>query len=240
MNKQDLLYHYFSNSLTPEQETVFQNLLKTDTEFKAQFEFENHLKKAIKSHENDRLKTTLQDVEREINMPKHHTLFNYKSFAVAASIALLVGWFGYNTFYSINYNSLYDSSFSEYPNTVYTITRSDDENSIEREAFVAYETKNYQIAIEKFDAVPENIQKNYVSFYKAQAYLGMENKEEAKVLFEQIVNENKSFVAESTWYLALIAIKKEDKEMAKIYLESLVNNYTYNKDRAQKLLEELK
>src|SRR5690554_3801567 len=91
MNKQDLLYHYFSNSLTPEQETVFQNLLKTDTEFKAQFEFEKHLKKAIKSHENDRLKSKLQEIESEINLPKL-SIFNYRNMAIAASIAyLLVG-----------------------------------------------------------------------------------------------------------------------------------------------------
>ena len=36
MNKQDLLYLYFSNSLTPEQEDLFQSLLETDAEFKAQ------------------------------------------------------------------------------------------------------------------------------------------------------------------------------------------------------------
>lgn len=239
MNNQDLLYHYFSNSLTPEQEIIFQNLLETDAEFKAQFEFEKHLKKAIKSHENDRLKSKLQEIESEINLPKL-SIFNYRNMAIAASIALLVGWFGYNSLFDTNYNNLYNTNFSAYPNTVYTITRSDDEKSVERKAFVAYETKNYIIAIEMFDAIPESTKNSYVSFYKAQAYLGIENTENAKALFEQIVQENDGFVAESIWYLALIAIKDHEKNQAKTYLENLISNHTYNKEKAQKLLKDLR
>src|SRR5690606_30965503 len=153
MDNQELIYLYFSNSLTPEQETLFESLLKTDTEFKAQFEFEKQLQKAVKSHETDRLKAQLQDVERRLDNKQDTSIFNFRNFAIAASIALLMGWFGYNTFFNTNYGSLYDSNFSEYPNTVYAITRSDDENSLKRKAFVAYETKNYQIAIEKFDSL---------------------------------------------------------------------------------------
>lgn len=239
MNKQELLYHYFSNSLTTEQESLFQNLLETDPEFKTEFEFESHLKKAIKSHETDRLKVKLQEVEREINKPVI-SLLNYRNLAVAASIVLLMGWFGYNTFFNTNYNNLYDNNFSAYPNTVYTITRSDDANSLEREAFVAYETKNYQTAIEKFEAIPAEAKADYINFYQAQAFLGMKNSDQAKVLFAKVVQEDDAFVAESTWYLALIAIKEQDKTQAKIYLENLVANYTYNKDNAQELLKELK
>ncbi|MCX7547818.1 hypothetical protein OS188_07625 [Xanthomarina sp. F1114] len=239
MNNQDLLYHYFSNSLTAEQEALFQNLLETDPDFKAQFKLEEDLQKAIKSTHTDRLKKKLQGFENQLDKPKT-TIFNHRNLAIAASIALLIGWFGYNTLFNTNYNSLYDTNFSAYPNTVYTITRSDDAKSIEREAFVAYETKNYQIAIEKFDAIPKEAKENYINFYKAQAFLGLNNSEEAKNLFAQVVQENQGFEAESTWYLALIAVKAQDKDLAKTYLEDLITNYTYNKDKAEKLLKELK
>ncbi|GGG42512.1 tetratricopeptide repeat protein [Bizionia arctica] len=238
MNNQELLYLYFSNSLTPEQETLFQSLLATDVAFKAEFEYEKNLQKAIKSSETDRLKSKLQDVEQNLNK-QDKSIFNYRNFAIAASIVLLMGWFGYNTFFSTNYNSLYDSNFSEYPNTVYPITRSDDSNSLEREAFVAYETKNYQIAIEKFDALTESDKQEYVNFYKAQAYLGLEDTNNAKALFIQILTEDTSFVAEANWYLALIAIKEKDKTQAIAYLENLVSNYNYNKNKAQELIDKL-
>lgn len=239
MTNQDLLYSYFSNSLTAEQEVLFQKLLETDPTFKAEFEQEFNLKKAIQSFESEKLKAKLQGFEREITSKKTPN-FNYRYLAVAASIVLLLGWFGYNSFFGTNYSNLYADNFNEYPNTVYTITRGDDENTIEREAFVAYETKNYQVAIEKFDAISDVSEKKYIPFYKAQAYLAMENTTNAKTLFTEVVKNNTEFIAESTWYLALIAIKEENKVEAKMYLEKLIANYNYNTAKAERLLEKLK
>ncbi|MFD2551759.1 tol-pal system YbgF family protein [Bizionia sediminis] len=239
MTNQDLLYLYFSKSLSAEQEIVFKKLLETDAAFKAEFEYESSLKKAIKSHESDKLKAKLQDFERTINSQKS-TSFNYTYLAVAASIVLMVGWFGYNAFFGTNYSNLYKANFSEYPNTVYTITRGNDVNTTEREAFVAYETQNFEIAIDKFNAISETTAQNYIPFYKAQAYLGLENTNEAKALLTQIVKgNNSSFVPESLWYLALIAIKEKDGKQAKIYLEELIANYSYNQAKAKLLLDKL-
>ncbi|MEO8934770.1 MAG: tetratricopeptide repeat protein [Xanthomarina sp.] len=239
MNSQELLYLYFSKSLTAEQENLFQNLLESNAEFKMEFEFEKQLRTAIKSYENDRLKIKLQEVEQEIIKPTF-TLFNYKNYAIAASLALLVGWFGYNSFFDTNYNTLFDANFSDYPNTVYSITRSDTIKTTEREAFVAYETKNYLTAIEKFDALPEDVNKKYINFYKAVSYLSLENTEKAKGLFVQVVQEDEELVAESIWYLALIAIKEQEKDEAKVYLENLITNYNYNKEKSQKILNTFK
>lgn len=236
MNNQDLLYLYFSNSLTTEQENLFHSLLETDAEFKALFEDEKNLKEAIISNESDKLKSKLQGFEREIANPTR-SLFNYQNFAIAASIILLVGWFGYDSLFGTNYNSMYNDNFSEYPNTVYTITRGDTDNSLERQAFVAYETKEYQLAIEKFDAI--EAKKDYINFYKAQAYLGLEDTKNAQEQFEQVIIDNKNFVAESTWYLALIHLKEKDKSQAVKYLEKIVENFDYNKDKAQDLLDAL-
>ncbi|WP_452227985.1 MULTISPECIES: tetratricopeptide repeat protein [unclassified Lacinutrix] len=253
MNNQDLLYHYFSNSLTAAQEKVFENLLEKDTEFKAQFLFEQNLKEVIKSNEIDTLKAKLQGFEKELSTKDttrieffdsettntRKPLFNSKTFAIAASIALLMGWFGYNSFFGTNYSSLYKDNFSSYPNTVYTITRGDTENTIEREAFVAYESKDYKTTIEKLDAIPTEATKNYYNFYKAQAYLNLEDTENAKTFFTLVLQDNNSFVAESTWYLALLSLKEENSKEAKRHLENLIANYDYNKEKAQALLKAL-
>lgn len=253
MNNQDLLYHYFSNSLTVEQEKTFENLLENDTEFKAQFLFEQNLKEVIKNNEIDTLKAKLQGFEKDLSANQTtrieffdsettktvKPLFNYKNFAIAASIALLMGWFGYNSFFGTDYSNIYDTNFSTYPNTVYTITRGDIENTLEREAFVAYESRNYKTAIEKLDAIPLEETKDYFNFYKGQAYLNLEDLVNAETFFTLVVQDNKSFVAESTWYLALISLKEENITEAKKHLENLVANYDYNKEKAQSLLKEL-
>ncbi|WP_418508362.1 tetratricopeptide repeat protein [Corallibacter sp.] len=244
MNKQDLLYRYFSKSLTPNEEHVFENLLNTDAEFKKQFEFEKNLKQVIQKEESKKLKAKLQDFEKDIitktsSEKTTHSIFNYKNFAIAATIALLMGWFGYNTFFNTSYNDLYQDNFKVYPNTVYTITRSDDNNTIERQAFVAYETEDYQLAINKFNAIPETEKNSYLTFYKAQAFLKLENLKDAKLLFEEVIVKDRDFVAESHWYLALIYLKENDKENTRKQLKLLISNFDYNKSKAKDLLDKI-
>lgn len=241
MTNEDLLYRYFSNSLTNEELLDFNNRLETDADFKAEFEFENNLKQAIKKENSNNLKEKLKTFEANIpktESTKTKTKFNWR---IAASIVFFLGasWFGYNSFFGVNYNNLYDSNFTNYPNTEFTITRSDTVDSFERKAFVAYEAQDYENAILNFDAIPESEQKAYHFFYKAQAYLNTENTEMAKELFEKNINNNKTFVAESYWYLALIAIKNKNKIEATQQLRILTEDYNYNNSKAEALLKEL-
>lgn len=238
MNKEDLLYHYFSNSLTPNQEALFYDLLEKDAEFKAQFEFESNLKRVIRANENKKLKKKLQDFESNIGRNKETSIFNYRNLAIAASIALLVGWFGYNRFFVTDYIELYDANFENYPNTVYTITRSDTINSIEREAFVAYEAEAYEKALVYLNQITEK-NKPYLDFYKALSYLKLNETEKAKSYFNKIITEKNQFIAESHWYLSLIYLKEENKDEAKRELGTLIENYNYNKEKAEALLSEL-
>ncbi|MGB1308111.1 MAG: tetratricopeptide repeat protein [Oceanihabitans sp.] len=243
MQNQELLQKYFSNTLTDEDEKLFQNLIENDLDFKAQFTFEKNLKQAITSYQTDLLKEELKGLESRINTeaPKKLKTNNFKfpSIAIAASLLLLLGWFGYNSLVKTNHNTLFANNFEAYPNTVYTITRGDTVNTLEREAFVAYESKDYKTAIEKMDAIaPENT-KDYIRFYKAQSYLNLDDSVNAKTLFTQVVLDNTSFVAESTWYLALVALKDGKETEAKKHLEDLIANYSYKNEVAKSLLEAL-
>jgi tetratricopeptide (TPR) repeat protein len=239
MTKEELLYHYFSNGLTTEQEKQFDELLENDIEFKKRFEFEQNLKHVIKKEKHVQLKALLNDVEDNLKQQNNSSKITFFNWKIAASIVVLLGlgWFGYNSFFSIDFDDLYSSNFQEYPNTVYTITRSGDENTLEREAFVAYETQNYQIAIDKFNAINESDKKDYFDFYIAQSYLKLDNIQNAKDLFKEVIVSNTQFVAEAHWYLALISIKEKDNANASMYLKKLISKYDYNKDKAIVLLD---
>jgi len=239
MDKEQLLYLYFSNTLTPEQEQTFNNLLKTDSEFKAQFEFENNIKQVIKAEQSEILKSKLQGFEKKIKTEQNNakSWFNWR---IAASIVffLAAGWFGYDAFFGVNYEDLYASNYKNYPNTVYTITRGEDTSSLEREAFVAYETEDYNLAIQKFNKI-ENKQP-YFNFYKANSYLGLGELDKAKDLFKiETEADEAEFKAEAKWYLALINLKQHNKTEATKYLETLIANYNYKKEEAKTLLESL-
>lgn len=241
MTNEDLLYRYFSNSLNEDELIVFNKRLESDAKFKADFEFENNLKQAIKKENSNKLKEKLKTFEADIPATetfKKKSKFNWR---IAASIVFFLGasWFGYNSFFGVNYNSLYDANFSNYPNTEFPITRSDTIDSFERKAFVAYEAGDFDNAISNFKIIPIEEQKPYQAFYKAQAYLEIGNLKEAKNIFNNIINKNSTFVAESHWYLALIAIKEKNKIEATNQLRVLTENFNYNKSKAEALLKEL-
>ncbi len=239
MTKEELLYHYFSESLTEVQEQEFNDLLKHDTEFKTQFEFEKDLKRAIKHKEQQELKVKLQAYESELNTTKGSS--NYKFWLVAASFAVLlsVSWYFY-TSSTPNFDSLYASNYEKYPNTIYTITRgSTVDTSLEYKAFEAYESNNYKNAVSLFIAVKDNKNLEYVDFYLAQSYLNTNQLDKAIPLFLDISTHKKEFSSESLWYLSLAYLKMDKKEKAIKILENLIQDGAYKKEEATILLEKL-
>jgi len=244
MDKEQLLYRYFSNDLAPEQEEQFNELLATDSEFKEQFNFENDLQKVIRNKNAKELKRKLVDFERDISqntpvrtLPRR----KFQNWAIAASVALLVGlgWFGYNNFLVTDYEDLYNDNFQLYPNTVYAITRGDTVESLERKAFAAYEYGDFEAALADFNKIADTDKQPYLDFYKAQSYLHLGNLVEAKDLFEKTISEDTQFAAESHWYLALAYLKEKDKANAALHLKQLISEYDYNTEKASELLDEL-
>ncbi|MDB4293070.1 tetratricopeptide repeat protein [Maribacter sp.] len=247
MDKEKLLYHYFSNSLSAQQEKQLQDLLDTDMEFKEQFDFEKDLKRVVREEEKTKLKSKLQGFEKEIAQERPVIQLNQKpkkskfNWSIAASVAILfgLGWFGYNTFAGADYESLYEANFEEYPNTVYAVTRGEAIETIERDAFTAYESGGYQSAIDNFKKIYSADNKDYLDFYLGQSYLGLGEITQAKESFEKVLSSNSDFIPEAHWYLALISIKQENKTAATKYLNELIANHEYNKGKARALLKDL-
>lgn len=242
MDKELLLNNYFSNQLTAEQERTFNDLLDTDTEFKAQFMFEKDLQRAIRKKENQDLKVKLKGIEKEIQTTASpsQAKSRFRPWSIAASITifLTLGWLTYYSLSGISNQDLYNAHFEPYPNTVYSITRSDGSESVEREAFVAYESQDYERAAELFLNAGEAI--THGDFYLAQVLLQLNRNEEAIELFAKSMLEDSSFEAEANWYLALAYLKENNIESAKEVLERQVSQYNFKKAKASELLESLK
>jgi len=244
MDKELLLYNYFANNLSNEEEQLFNELLDSDKDFKTQFDFEKDLKHVIRNKENKDLKSKLIGFEKEVEKetPLTSAKKSYRFLAIAASIAMLIGlaWMGYKDGSSSYYEDLYAANFQEYPNTAFTITRSDTNESLEREAFVAYESKNYEQAVKKFQEITPENKKPYIDFYLAQSFINLEKNEKAKNLLKTVIDNKDALVAESHWYLALIAVKEKEIAIAKAELELLTTAFDYNKEKATQLLDKLK
>lgn len=244
MDKEQLLYNYFANRLTPEQEKMLDQFLETDSEFKEQFDFENDLKQVIRNEEAQDLKSKLIRFEEEIQKerPADKPIRGYRKWALAASIALVIGlgWIGYNAFSGPDYSGLYEDNFQEYPNTVYAITRGEQtDNSLERKAFVAYETNDNVQAITLFTELKETENTEIVNFYLAQSYLKNKQPEKAIPLLSEIIGKKGEFAPQALWYNALACLKTGKKDRAVDLLDDLEADGRYKKAEAAALLEEL-
>ncbi len=241
MNKDELLYHYFSNSLTQAQEELFQNLLKTDPEFKAQFDFENNVKRVTKEKRHLDLKAKLGSFESDIkkkNIPI--AKFNFSLWKIAASVALLIiaGWFGYNSFFGVDYENLYSENYTKYPNTVVPILKGPDAViTTEIKAFQAYESNDDLNAILFFKELKAQKNPKYIDFYLAQSYLGSNQIEKAITHFSTVIEMNQEFSEKAKWYLALTYLKNSDILKATEQLKEIISEEAYKAQEAKELLK---
>ncbi len=238
MDKQGLLYKYFSNQLSDKDRLHFEELLLTDSEFRAAFDYEKGLKLAIKKSQSEKLKSKLASFEKEIQSKKitRHRKSKVYSWSIAASIAILIGvsWFGYNTFSNPNYNELFDTNYEPYPNTVHLITRGEAHLSEEKKAFIAYESGHYKEAVSLFSTLDQNL--NYLDLYMGISYLNIDDTEKAIELFRKAETKDHEFKEAANWYLALAYLKNNDEQRAKTVLEKQILKYEFKKIEASELL----
>ncbi|WP_430428187.1 tetratricopeptide repeat protein [Maribacter litoralis] len=242
-DKEQLLLKYFDGSLTADEKVNFNQFLESDAEFRTQFEFEKDVKSVVRKTENDSLKKTLQGFESELSdVPSQKKQNFWKPLSIAASITLLIGisWFVFNSDVFNGTEELYAANYEKYPNTVYTITRGDaTDESLERLAFEAYETDDFETAITYLTELKEKTRLDYVDFYLGQAYLANGDYLKATEKFQEIISINSEFKDEGYWYAVLANLKLEQEEEAEKLLEQLIKIGTYKRNEAAELLEKL-
>ncbi len=220
MKNIDLIDAYFNNSLTPEEQLLFNELLQNDEEFKREYIFQNDLKKVIAINQKENLKSTLQSFEDDIQKNKTF-LISSKKWIIAASITLLValGFWSFKNIYYPSTEKLYSQNFEPYRNIIQPIVRGENLNTIEYRAFVAYENKDYHKAINLFNSV-KNPNETYILFYKAMCYLSINKASKAINLLETLSllsnqdEDNQKLSNKAYWYLGLAYLKTDDKKGA--------------------------
>ena len=192
-------------------------------------EFDKNLQKAITAEERKLQKAYLQSLESSLGDKNQKKKFNWR---VAASIAVLVGLGSYFLLFnsSTSNEDLYDTYFYPYENIVAPIVRDQGKLSKKAAVFSQYEQGNYKNAIDGFNqlSTKDSIDIVTINFYKANAYLQLNEFEKAQNLFYQIVEiDDKEWKQESIWYLALISLKLDDVVAAKKYLQQLKNQHQH-------------
>ena len=246
MKNLELIDKYFSNSLSPKEQKLFNELLQNDQNFKTEFLFQKDLQLALAKNEQYNLKNSLQNIEKNIENKPKLTVVS-KKWLAAASIIFIIGLlsiFVKSSFYP-SLDKIYADNFVPYRNIVHPVVRGEVSNTIENSAFIAYENENFHKAINLFNSI-ENQNAAYIPFYKAMCYLSLNKTVEAINLLEPLSTESVSyseilddkFKFKTEWYLGLAYLKMGEKEKA-ISKFSIVINQPCDECNKREIAQEI-
>lgn len=237
MNNKELIALYFENKLSAEQTSVFQNLLNTDAQFRAQFEFEKQVKKAIISTKKDALKARFKELEQR--KTKKNTSKYYK-IAIAASLIIALGFFGlWKKNEPINNEKLFATYFEPYANVIAPSARGNDTEDLKTEAFRYYDTHNYNLALTKFEVLYSTTQTSYYLFYQAICQLQLNNTNKAISLLEAHKQYQDKVSQHRNWYLALAYLKANNLKKSQEILKQIISKKNYKYKAAETILKKL-
>jgi tetratricopeptide (TPR) repeat protein len=108
-------------------------------------------------------------------------------------------------------------------------------------AFLAYEGKEYDKAIELFNKVSEGDATIIMAyFYKGISCIEISDYKQAIESFNKVLaNKNNPYFAQSRWYSALTWIKLNNINSAKEHLEWLIKNDRYYGSKAKEILKKI-
>lgn len=221
---------YLNNELPEEELKSFEEQLKSDIDFKEDFEVYCALESSLGSKfENEEkvlaLRKTLSDLgsqhikqgDNNKKETKVISLFRYRNLMVAASIALLIGFFLFN-----NGSPVY-GDFAQH-NPLELVVRGDNNEAISK-AEAAFNSKNYGEALKQLTILSNNYPNDpEISLYLGISQLELNNYAEAETIFNYISDGNSALATKAVWYKALTFLKQkklnECKEVLKTIPES--------------------
>ncbi len=237
-----LFEDYLEGLLSEENRLAFEKRLEEDAEFAANFNtykaLSDHLSHQFSKERSD-FKTQLENIGStffEENTSKKQTpkVIRLKPwhYSIAASIALLIGFFVIQNMGSLDPE---DYIFSE---SIEITERSQDATTL-KDAETAFNNGAYKDAIENFDILletdPENVE---LLFYKAIAHDAILEYDKADAIYNRLKNGSSLYKHKAAFYAGVSQWKRNNALEAQKLLETIPSSADEYKD-AQRILKKL-
>lgn len=239
MDKETLINNYFEGSLNQEQLEEFDRFLANDSEFAADFKFQQELQLALKKEERSDIKKMLSTLK---NNNKETKVIRMRPWLAAASIAFVLGlgaWMLYFNSPDISSEDLYAANFTPYDNLISPIERGDAIESLKARSFAAYENAEYKKALTLFNQLRIEHNDPYINFYEANVRMQLNQHDKAISLLNTYIENNGQWQDRATWYLALSHLKLGHIAQSKTQLNTLIQFDSFKTNAAKKLLDQL-
>lgn len=223
----NLIEKQIMSQLNDEDRKIFEERLN-DPDFKNELNFRSDLTIAFKAEGRENLKNQLKGFEKKLAKApslkkKDAVRFSIsRVMLIAASLALLFiagNWFLNQ---SASNDQLYAQFFNDYPNVVAPINKSTSDTDRRGEAFQAYELKNYQDALNRFDQL--NSQDEDILLYQGLCEMALDHPQKAFEYFDLMKNSSSPYYVPMNWYKALALLKTGKIKESKMFLNIVIQD----------------
>jgi len=235
----ELIERYFDDTLSSEDTRTFKDKLKMDFDFHRLFHQEKILIHTIRYQAARRDLDFLKGIESSIqNKATERPWIHRSYFAVAACVTLiaLALWTPWDTKKS---EGLFESYFEPHPNIFEPTLRGEADNTLRRQAFQAYEEKDYERASSLFNELLKKEQDPGMLMLLGNSNLVLGKITEAKENFSDLIVHSNDLEVPAKWYLALCYLRTENKSGATPLLKDVQVSQTPYASKARELLREI-
>jgi len=228
--------------MSAEEVEAFEQKLKTDPQFREDFEYNRDLLESMRIHYKSALKNKLKQLDAPADDPykKAGTRRFFQVTGIAAAIALLVG-VGYALFFtSSDTQALFEQYYSPYYNVVDGSERSAGDVSGEL-AMRLYDQQRYEEALLVFkEAISRNPENHRLLFYKAMSHLSISQTDTAIANLQEVMNKPEERLHEpARWYLGLAYLQQGNVDKAKEIFATIESSNDSYSQRAGEILNAL-
>ena len=236
-----LIEKYFSKRLSETELLDFEKKYETDQDFKDEVDFLKDIQYISEIEDDAHFKSRLTAYESE--SPKTEQSVSPKwlkplvAVAAMALIALSVTFFLKK---NLNTEKLFSNHFEPSKNVSAPIVRSEDDDNLINNAFIAYSEMDYKQAAPLFEQGFKSTNNSELLFYEGNALLALDQTNEAVLTFGKHLTFSDALKNRSHWYLALAYIKLKRLDKAKQELKTFINSgETFKQKEAKSLLKKL-
>jgi tetratricopeptide (TPR) repeat protein len=243
----DRIEAYLEKTMSEKDLQAFEQEIKQDSGLAKELASHRHTRKVLAVDRRSSLMRELQDAENSATPEEApvRTLLNWKPFmAVAAVLLLLLAWALFlRPEAGTDPTLLASEAFEAYPATG---TLMGDGSSPEKDAYAegiaAYDERDYILAIEKLELVPQDDPRYGASrLYLGNVYLALVEPDKAIEVLEAAQKAGDANLREAIqWYLGLAYLSDGNEKMGRSLLENLATTSTdiYG-EKAKELLGEM-
>ncbi len=227
-----LIEKYLDGDLSPEEVLLFEEKQEASAEFREAVVFNRRLLGHLEAQQKLALKSELQDMMIQV---REERVFPWKTFWVAASVILLVGFIGVLQFQGPSHSQqLFDQYFDPYP--VMSVVRGDTPNGLNPLHIYAEGKYEQFIDVLNNGKVDFNGKTGQVQLAYGNALLALAQPERAIEELDKIL-EGQDHYLDAQWYMALAHLRLKNLDKTRALLKSLIERQSFYKSSARKLLK---